>query len=264
MKIAQPINSSLTQDSLLEKVVLAGDLSGLNPIEKVKYVSGVCSSLGLNPLTQPLKIMKFQGKEILYAGKDCTEQLRKNHRVSINKIETQMHQDSGVYIATSYASTADGRQDVSTGAVVISGLKGEALANAMMKAETKSKRRATLSICGLGILDESEMDTMPGAKEVDITPKPVEVKAVPKEIQPEVFQAIPEEVLFLCDAYMVDIEECQNLEDLKGVFTSILHGDVKKYPDLIKKLIDAKDKRKNAIEKHESNSRIDSETGEIL
>ena len=37
-----------------------------------------------------------------------------------------------------------------------------------MKAETKAKRRVTLSICGLGILDESETDTMPGAVTVDV------------------------------------------------------------------------------------------------
>jgi hypothetical protein len=33
-------------------------------------------------------------------------------------------------------------------------------ANAIMKAETKSKRRATLSICGLGFLDETEIETI--------------------------------------------------------------------------------------------------------
>ena len=42
------------------------------------------------------------------------------------------------------------------GVVSITGLKGENLANAMMKAETKAKRRATLSICGLGWMDEVE------------------------------------------------------------------------------------------------------------
>src|SRR5215831_11658866 len=39
-------------------------------------------------------------------------------------------------------------------------MNGRELANARMKAETKAKRRATLSICGLGILDETELDTM--------------------------------------------------------------------------------------------------------
>ncbi len=41
------------------------------------------------------------------------------------------------------------------------------LANAMMKAETKAKRRVTLSICGLGMLDETEMATV---REVPTTP----------------------------------------------------------------------------------------------
>jgi hypothetical protein len=41
-------------------------------------------------------------------------------------------------------------------AVAIGALKGDALANAPMKAETKSKRRVTLSLAGLGWLDETE------------------------------------------------------------------------------------------------------------
>ena len=42
-------------------------------------------------------------------------------------------------------------------------MTGDTLANALMKASTKAKRRATLSICGLGVLDESEIETIPGA-----------------------------------------------------------------------------------------------------
>jgi hypothetical protein len=42
-------------------------------------------------------------------------------------------------------------------AVAVKGLIGEALANAYMKSETKAKRRVTLSIMGLGLLDESEI-----------------------------------------------------------------------------------------------------------
>jgi hypothetical protein len=56
--------------------------------------------------------------------------------------------------------------------VPVTNLKGEALANAFMKAETKAKRRATLSICGLGILDESELDTMPQATQVTMPQAP--------------------------------------------------------------------------------------------
>jgi hypothetical protein len=35
-----------------------------------------------------------------------------------------------------------------------------------MKAETKAKRRVTLSICGLGFLDESELESVRGARVV--------------------------------------------------------------------------------------------------
>lgn len=69
----------------------------------------------------------------------------------------------GIYSVTSYVQDAQGRKDVATGAVNVSGMRGDNLANAMMKAETKSKRRATLSISGLGMLDESEIETIPNA-----------------------------------------------------------------------------------------------------
>jgi hypothetical protein len=156
---------SPTQDaaSLLERVVIGGDLSGLTPAERVRYYTAVCDSVGLNPLTRPFEYITFQGKLVLYARKDCTEQLRTlpRHAVSIEKIETSVAE--GVYCVTAYARDSKGRTDVALGAVSLEGLKGEVRANAMMRAETKAKRRVTLSICGLGILDESEIDTLQGA-----------------------------------------------------------------------------------------------------
>src|SRR4029077_13307885 len=59
-----------------------------------------------------------------------------------------------------------------TGAVSIKGLGGQLLANAYMKAETKAKRRGTLSICGLGWMDETEADSIPGAAPALDQPEP--------------------------------------------------------------------------------------------
>lgn len=145
---------------IIERVLIVGDLSKLQPDERVNYYRAVCKSVGLNPLTQPFAYINLQGKLTLYAKKDCTEQLRKIHNVSVTKLERDTV--NGVYIVTAYARLDDGRQDSSTGAVNTEGLKGDALANAIMKAETKAKRRVTLSICGLGFLDETEIDTTPG------------------------------------------------------------------------------------------------------
>ena len=145
--------------AIIEQVILGGDLSRLPPAQKVNYYNAVCQSVGLNPLTVPFAYVKLQGKEILYARKEATEQLRKLHNVSIGELTAVVLE--GVYVVTATATLLNGRRDVATGAVAIDGLKGEARANAVMKAETKAKRRVTLSICGLGMLDESEIDPEP-------------------------------------------------------------------------------------------------------
>ena len=142
----------------IESLVLRGDLSALNPQQKTQYYTQLCERVGLDPATTPFLPMKLQGKEILYATKAAGEQLRKLHCVSVTITARDKIED--IYVVTAKAVTPDGRVDESTGAVTIGGLKGDALCNALMKAETKAKRRVTLSIIGLGMLDESELDTV--------------------------------------------------------------------------------------------------------
>jgi len=152
--------------SQLEKVLIGGDLASLKPEERVMYYKAVCESVGLNPLTKPFEYISLNGKLTLYARRDATDQLRQLHKVSITIISREVMEDC--YVVTARATTPN-RQDESIGAVSIANTKGEARANAMMKAETKAKRRVTLSVCGLGMLDETEVDSIPGAS-VGITP----------------------------------------------------------------------------------------------
>lgn len=154
--------------AMLERVVLGGDLSKLSAQERMLYYRELCQSLKLNPLTQPFQYLSLSGKLVLYARKDATEQLRKQHGVSITKLDAQTTE--GVYIVTATAKDQSGREDVATGAVAIENLRGEAKANAMLKAETKAKRRVTLSLCGLGMLDETEVESIPGAQVVELDP----------------------------------------------------------------------------------------------
>lgn len=156
--------NSETPAALLEKVVVGGDLGKLSPGERMNYYKSVCESVGLNPLTRPFDYLVLQGKTTLYARKDATDQLRSLKQVSVQITGRERVED--VYVVTARAVTSDGRTDESTGAVTIGALKGDALANALMKAETKAKRRVTLSICGLGWLDETEVETIPGAQTV--------------------------------------------------------------------------------------------------
>lgn len=152
--------------SVIEQVVVQGDLAKLNPEQRVLYYRKVCESAGLNPFTRPFDYIQLNGKLTLYAKKDATEQLRKVNGISIEKIESKVLDD--LYIVTATARTKDGRTDSATGAVTIGNLKGDAKANAIMKAETKAKRRVTLSISGMGWCDEAEIDTIPSARAIDV------------------------------------------------------------------------------------------------
>jgi hypothetical protein len=97
----------------------------------------------------------------LYASRSCTDQLRAIHKVSVE--EMSQSENGDVVVVKVKVRNAEGRTDIASGAVTIGNLKGDNLANALMKAETKAKRRATLSICGLGFLDETEIETIPEA-----------------------------------------------------------------------------------------------------
>lgn len=142
--------------ALLERVVVAGDLSKLSPQDRMQYYAAVCTSVGLNPLTRPFEYITLNGKLTLYARRDATDQLRALKGVSIEIRSREKIDD--LYVVTAKAIDTTGRCDEALGAVLLGDLKGEARANAMMKAETKAKRRVTLSICGLGLMDETEIE----------------------------------------------------------------------------------------------------------
>lgn len=148
---------------ILEGLLAYGDLSPLTAEQRVQYYTKLCDYLKLNPLTKPFEYIKLNGKLQLYALKSCAEQLRKVYNISLEITARKIYQNCCVVTAK---ASQDGRVDESIGAVSIAGLKGDALCNALMKAETKAKRRVTLSICGLGMLDESELETIRDVKKV--------------------------------------------------------------------------------------------------
>jgi hypothetical protein len=226
--------------NVIENVIAAGDLSQLTSEQRVIYYNTLCEKLGLNPLTRPFEYMDLNGKLVFYARKDCTEQLRYIRAISITKLEAKT--EEGVHIVVAYATDKDGRSDIGTGAVPLvkedgewvdgkfqdrqgktkkyfkkNGkmvpLTGEDRANAIMKAETKAKRRVTLSICGLGFLDESEIDSIPGAKlfaePKDIHPEPTIISPAPPKPK-----AIARDYSLLVD----EINAANNEKELREAF----------------------------------------------
>jgi hypothetical protein len=132
----------------------------------------------------------------MYALKGATDQLRRIYDISCEVKNTEKIEDLLV-ITVKATNNKTGRVDEDMGFAKISGLKGEMLGNAMLKATTKAKRRVTLSMCGLGMLDEDEIASIPddkgtgrGKKEFVSSPT-----AKSEELKDELIEEKPIEVL---------------------------------------------------------------------
>ncbi|HLJ64129.1 MAG TPA: hypothetical protein VKT70_08495 [Stellaceae bacterium] len=153
-------------DDIMVNVLGKDDLSAMSQEERTQYYRETCKSIGLNPLTRPLDYITLNGKLTLYARRDAADQLRKIHNISIEIVERVLHQE--LFTVHVRARDGKGRSDEDLGVVTVGGLKGEARANAILKAITKAKRRVTLSISGLGFLDETEVEDIPAPKKEDV------------------------------------------------------------------------------------------------
>ena len=166
--------------SVLERVLVSGDLAGLSESQRLDYYRAVCESLGLNPLTRPFEYLRLNGRLVLYATRTATDQLRAIHGISI--LDARIEHRDDLITVTVRGRTRDGREDVEIGVVSAAGLRGDALANAEMKALTKAKRRLTLSLAGLGWLDETEAESIPGAQREPAPALPDEVQVLRQQL----------------------------------------------------------------------------------
>lgn len=165
---------------LMESVITKGDLSKLTPQERSEYYMTVCRSIGLNPMTAPLAYIVLNGKTVLYAKRDAADQLRKIHGISIEVVKQSL--EGELYTVHVRAKDKSGRTDEDFGVVTLGKLQGDARANAILKAITKAKRRVTLSISGLGFLDETEVEDIPKRQNPHVT-RPADIVEAAGEIQ---------------------------------------------------------------------------------
>lgn len=144
------------QQNQIAQIITRGNLAALTEQERATYYLAVCQACDLNPATRPFEFINMKGKLVLYALKACTEQLRKRDNVNIEILKQEVIE--GMYVVTVKATLPNGRSDSDLAAVVLGTTQGDDRANLIMKTITKAKRRVTLSICGLGMLDETEVE----------------------------------------------------------------------------------------------------------
>lgn len=172
-------------------IIIDGDLSRLHPSDKVLYYRGYCERLGLDPFTKPFDLLRLQGREVLYLTRSGAQQLNKMHAVSHQIISRELMAEPGIFQVIARATLPDGRFTESMAAVSIANMKGEQYCNALMKAETKAKRRSTLDLLGLGILSEEEAVTLPGERvEIAPTADAVEVYAEDEASKLDIAKAV--------------------------------------------------------------------------
>lgn len=158
------MNNKLDPEILAHLQLHGGDLAGLNDGQILSHINYLCEKFDLDPALTPFLVYKSGPRLQIYARKSCTEQLAVKHEISFEIRERQ--RDKDVFTVLTRLTLKDGRYTDSTGVVAIAGLEGESLSNSFMKCETKSKRRGVLSLLGLGVPDESEIDSIPGATTV--------------------------------------------------------------------------------------------------
>ncbi len=156
--------------SVISSLVINGDLKGLTNEQRVAYYNYRCQQAGLDPAAKPFDLLTLNGKQILYANASATQQLCGTRGLSVQITAREKVED--IYVVCARVTDQANRTTENTGAVSIGGLKGDALANAMMKATTKAIRRTVLAHCGLGMLDETETETISGAVREPIDIKP--------------------------------------------------------------------------------------------
>lgn len=177
------MNNEVTkQQEALVKATLSQDWGRTNDQVKVRFIAHLCNQLSIPAVMNPFIFIKTKNGQKLYTPSEGAYLIASKNRISTKIKDRSYDKERQIYSVTVECSTPDGRTSEDIGHMFLGGLQGENLANAMMKAETKAKRRAILSTVGLSVLTEdaipyvtSDSVVRPGEVEiVDALSEPVE------------------------------------------------------------------------------------------
>jgi len=152
----------------MDEIIQYGDLASLTVPQRSEFLYKLALSMGLNPISQPFELIVLNGKLTIYAKRTAADQLRQKHNITSEIIEEgpltvgdKPREDVyRVKVRLEGEKAGVKRSEFAVGCVGIDQLSDEALANAIMKCHTKAIRRGTLSFCGMGFLDELEVDSV--------------------------------------------------------------------------------------------------------
>lgn len=128
-----------------------GSVAELTAIERKLYYLEMCNAYGFEPLSLPFDYIESDGKLKLYINSVGASQLRSRFNISISIKSREFLED--LWVVVVIAQRGD-RTEEATGVAPSVDKWGKSTpitkANALKKAETQARRRATLAICGYG------------------------------------------------------------------------------------------------------------------
>ena len=182
----------------IDRLMSEGAFEKWTSEQRAQYILDLCEAHGLDPRTQPIRWLVLDGRLVPYLQAGGTDQLRRINNLSTEIIEEGFFKQPNlkgelVYSGTYYVKLKvfhkeSGREQIGVGATAVGyadagkGMSGDSLANAVMKTFTKAQRRGTIQYCGLGMLDESELESIPRARIVDDTAVTLPAKAAPARL----------------------------------------------------------------------------------
>jgi hypothetical protein len=168
--------------------MLSGDITRIPQNDRAEFIAALCRHVGIDPIERPFMILSEgkgdSRKDTVYATRACAAALCRERGLSREIISVEDREIAGIpmFVARARCTViSTGRHDEATGVVPMQeevvtkwGERNgrpfpevkeitipapDRLANLMMKAETKAKRRAVLDCVGLGLPDETEVET---------------------------------------------------------------------------------------------------------
>lgn len=150
-----------------KNLVIQHDLSKLTEIQVAEYLRDVSAFIGLDPDLNGLDTIWMDNENgpgrslVVYARRGTAEILRENMGIQVSSLDNK--EVNGSIVFTAAGKNKDGRQEIATGSKFIGGLTGKTHDNAIMTASTRALRRLTMQFTKLGILDESEIESVHNA-----------------------------------------------------------------------------------------------------
>ena len=157
--LPRPVQTAMQDFAAIEAALIHHDLSKLSPPERLEYYRRVCESVGLNPLTRPFIYVQVQQRLVLYPTADAASQFSNIYGLTTEVLSRSM--EDQLCVVEVRVTKPNGQSAMASGVVSLMTVEYEKTkvktrdmtpaekANAMMKAETKARRRAILSLVGL-------------------------------------------------------------------------------------------------------------------